>query len=464
LNRAEQEPIDRDGASVDPSRRPGIWQLALPAIAGNLLYGIVGLVQTKIVGRLGAESLAAAGAGQRIFFALQAVMMAIGAGTAALVARAWGRGDALEAAHVTTASLVLAVAFALVLTVPGVLFAGSVASLFGLDAHTVELATAYIRWLSIFNVAFAVNFILGSALRAAGDAWIPLWVGGAVNVLNVPLLYVLVFGGFGIEAMGVVGAAVASGLAFVIGAVALAGLWWRQRLRIRYVRDGWLERDRLLRLLDIGYPAGVEQIVVQAGFFAFLMIIGRYYGTQAFAAYGIGVTLLNICMVAGFGFSIAGSTLVGQHLGANDSAGAIRSGWRSMQFAIASMGTLGVIAVVFARPLARFFIADPLTVEYTAEFTWMLGAMMPLMAIEFAIGGSLRGAGDTRFPLICTFLGLIGMRVSLAILFTSMGLPVIWVYGALIGDYVLKGVLLIWRFRSGRWKYVIADDALGERA
>ncbi len=84
----------------DTHKRPSILQLALPAIFGNLLYGIVGLVQTKVVGRLGAEALAAVGAGQRVFFALQAVMMAIGAGTTALVARAWGRNDeARSGAH-----------------------------------------------------------------------------------------------------------------------------------------------------------------------------------------------------------------------------------------------------------------------------------------------------------------------------------------------------------------------------
>ena len=77
--------------------------------------------------------------------------------------------------------------------------------------------------------------------------------------------------------------------------------------------------------------------------------------------------------------------------------------------------------------------------------------MMPLLAVEFTIGGSLRGAGDTRFPLMATFLGLIGMRCGLAALATYFGMPVFWVYAALIGDYLLKGVLLIGRFRSGRW-------------
>jgi putative MATE family efflux protein len=458
VNRGERA---GSGATASAQARPGIWQLALPAILGNLLYGIVGLVQTKVVGVLGSEALAAVGAGQRVFFALQAVMMAIGAGTAALVARSWGRGDDLEAGRVTTASLVLASAFALVLTLPGVVFARPVASVFGLDEDTVDLAASNIRALSIFNVAFAANFILGGALRAAGDAWTPLWVGAGVNAINVPLLYLLVFGGYGVPPLGVAGAAIAAGLAFTVGGVVLLGLWWKQKLKVRYVREGWLKRERLRRLLDIGYPAGVEQIVFQAGFFAFLMIIGHFYGTQAFAAYGIGVNLLNICMVAGFGFSIAGSTLVGQHLGADDADGAVRSGWRAMWLAIASMGALGAIAIGYARPLAAFFIGnDPVTIDYTVQFTWMLGAMMPLMAIEFAIGGSLRGAGDTRFPLICTFLGLIGMRCTLAALFTFFGLPVIWVYGALIGDYVLKAVLLLWRFRSGRWKYVVSNEAL----
>jgi len=447
-------------------RRPTIIQLAVPSILSNLLYGVVGLVQTKVVGALGAEALAATGAGQRVFFALQAVMMAIGAGTTALVARAWGRDDVEEGARVTIASLALAVGFALIITVPGILFAYPIASIFGLDESTLELAAEYIRWLSVFNVAFAANFILPSALRAAGDAWTPLWIGIGMNVINVPLLYALVFGWYGLPAMGVAGAAVAGGITFTVGAIVLLALWWNQKLAIHRVRGGWWRRERIGRLLDIGYPAGLEQVVFQAGFFVFLMIIGRYYGTQAFAAYGIGVTLLNICMVVGFGFSIAGSTLVGQHLGANDSEGAVRSGWRSMWGAALSMGVLGAVVIFFARDLATFFIgSDAVTIGHTVEFTWILGLMMPLLAIEFAIGGSLRGAGDTRFPLLCTFFGLIGMRCGLAIAFTVAGMPVVWVYGSLIGDYVLKTVLLLWRFRTGTWKTLFSnEDLAAERA
>ena len=444
-----------------PDERPGIWALAFPSILGNLSYTVVGMVQTKFVGELGAQALAAVGAGQRVFFAMQAILMAVSAGTTALVARAWGAGDYTEASRVTMASLVLAAVMSLVIAVVGMGFAHPVAGLFGLDEQTLELAAANIRWLCAFNVAFAVNFILSAALRASGDAWTPLWISFGVNLINLPMLYGFVFGHFGLPQMGVAGVAVAAGISFTVGGGILIALWMPQKCRVRHVRGGWWRRERLRRLVDIGYPAAVEQGVFQVGLFVFLMLIGNFYGTEAFAAYNIGVNMLMVCFTVGFGFSIAGSTLVGQNLGANDHAGATRAGWRSCGLAVLSMGGLGLLVILYAQELAEFFLQDePLTIQYTVQFTYLLGAMMPLMAVEFAIGGSLRGAGDTRFPLMATFAGLILMRCGLAALATYLGLPVFWVYAALVGDYVLKGVLLIVRFQSGRWKTVVRTEDL----
>jgi putative MATE family efflux protein len=454
--------VDEVQPTEQEERRPGIWQLAFPSILGNLSFTLVAMVQTKFVGELGAQALAAVGAGQRVFFAMQAILMAVSVGTTALVARAWGARDYTEASRVTMASLVLAGAFALAVAVLGLLFAREVASVFGLDPVTLDLAAANIRWLCLFNLAFAVNFILGAALRASGDAWSPLWISGIVNLLNLPLLYALVLGNWGAPRLGVAGAAISIGISFTVGALLLIGLWVRNKFRVKHVGGGWWRRHRLKQLLDIGYPAAVEQGVFQIGFFIFLMLIGNFYGTEAFAAYNIGVNLLMVCMTVGFGFSIAGSTLVGQHLGANDHAAATRSGWRSMGLAVLTMGALGLVTIFYARPLATFFLGDePLTIEYTVQFIYILGSMMPLLAVEFAIGGSLRGAGDTRFPLIATFLGLIGMRCGLAALATWLQMPVFWVYAALVGDYLLKGALLIWRFRSGRWRTLVRTEDLG---
>ncbi len=430
-----------------------MWQLAFPSILGNFSYTVVGMVQTKFVAALGAEALAAVGAGQRVFFAMQAVLIAVSAGTTALVAQAWGAGDYREASRVTMASLVLGCLFAFIVMLFGVFGARAIAGLFGLDPHTLDLAAANIRTLSFFNLAFAVTFVLSAALRASGDAWSPLWIGFGVNLLNLPLLYVLIFGRYGFPALGVVGAAAAIGVSFSLGALLLLTLWLKQKFRVRHVAGGWWRRARLRRLLDIGYPAALEQMVFQVGFFIFLMLIGNFYGTEAFAAYNVGANILMVCITVGFGFSIAGSTLVGQHLGAGDHPGAVRSGWRATAFAALSMAALALLVAAFAPELAAWLLGDePLTLEYTLYFIYVLGAMMPLLGVEFAIGGALRGAGDTRFPLVATFLGLIAMRCGLAALFTYLGLSVHWVYAALIADYVLKAALLIERFRRGRWK------------
>ena len=453
--RSQMERVEDDLARVD--ERLTIWQLALPSILGNLSYTLVGMVQVKFIGELGTEALAAMGAGNRVFFALQAIMMAISAGTTALVARAWGAGDFEEASRVTMASLVLAGLLSLCIAVFGVLLASNMAGIFGLDETTSELATSMIQWLCFFNLAFAVGFILMAALRASGDAWTPLWVGIGTNVINLPLFYAFIFGNWGAPKMGVVGAAIAAGFSFSVGSLFMLVMWLRQRFKIKYVVNKWWRRDRLMRLLHIGYPAALEQGVFQIGFFVFLILIGNYYGTEAFAAYNIGVNMLAICWTVGFGFSIAGSTLVGQHLGAEDPAAAERSGWRAAAWAILSMGSLGAVIMIFAEELAFYFIGNqPTTVDYTVQFTYVLGAMMPLMAIDMAIGGALRGAGDTRFPLIATLLGLIGMRCGLAFLATYFGLPVFWVYASLIGDYVLKAILLTWRFYNGRWKSIVS--------
>ena len=338
--------------STQSKQPPSLFGLAFPSILANLLYSAVAIVQMKFVGMLGPEALAAIGVGQRVFFALQAVLMAVSAGTTALVARAWGGDDHDEASRVTMASLVAGGAFALAVTVPGILAASPVASIFGLDSHTTGLAASNIRWMSVFNLAFAVNFILGAALRAAGDAWSPLWIGAGVNVVNIPLLYVFVFGHYGFPEMGVAGAAVAGGISFSIGAAVMLAIWLGQGFRLKYVTNKWFRRERFERLLNIGYPAGVEVIVFQCGYFVFLMLIGHFYGTVAFAAYNVGSSLLMVCFVVGFGFSIAGATLAGQHLGANDPDGAVKSGWRSAGYAVVSMGVIGVAVAIFAPELA----------------------------------------------------------------------------------------------------------------
>ena len=438
--------------SDPPSRRPGVWQLAWPAVLTNLLQSTVGFVDIKAVGTLGSNAVAAATAGHRLFFALQAVLMAVSAGTTALAARAFGAGDRAEASRIVGSSLVLGAAFATVMGVIGFASAEPFAVAFGLEGEAAQLAATYIRCISAFNVAYALGFVISTGLRAAGDTRTPLWIGAVTNAVNILMLYVLVYGGFGVSSFGIAGAATAGGIAYLVGTVLALGLWAKGVLRIAPVFRGLFDRERMRTLLRVGYPAALEQMIVQFGFIGFTFIIARFYGNTALAAYGIGVQILSLSFVVGFGFSIAASTLVGQHLGAGDPKRAAQSGWRALALAVGSMSVLSVLIVAGSEQIARLMIADPEVVRLTVIFIYLLGAAQPMMATEFALAGALRGAGDTRFPLLATFTGLIGGRLVLATLFVSLGLSITWIYGALLADYLFKTILLVGRFRSNRWQ------------
>lgn len=421
------------------------------------MFSLVVIAQTKFVGELGEQAIAAVGMGQRVFFATQALLMAITAGTTALVARNWGAENYDEAGRMTMASLSLTGIASIASAIPGVVFAYEIALVFGVDENTTRLAAENIRWLSVFNLAFAVNFTIGAALRAAGDAWTPFWISVAVNIVNIPLLYALVLGNWGFPALGVKGAAIAGGVAGLLGAIISLVLWMGQWVRIAYVRVRWWDKDRFRQLVDVGYPAGIEMMVFQVGYFFFLVLLGNYYGTSAFAAYSLSGTMFMVCMVVGFGFSVAGSTLSGQYLGANDPGGAVRSGWRALYYAALSMGILACVIVLNVEAIVYLFLPNPeaLTVTYSVQIAWMLALSTPLMAIEFAIGGALRGAGDTRFPMISTLIGLIGIRCVIAVVCVMLNLDVIFMFAAMVAENVVKGALLIGRFRTDRWKNLI---------
>jgi putative MATE family efflux protein len=440
-----------------PKINLSIWDLAWPAILSNLLFSIIGIVSIKIVGSLGAEAVAAVTTGHRIFWAFQAVLMAVSAGTTAMVARSWGAGDYEEAAKVTSVSLWIGNIVALGLMIPCILFAYPIASVFGLDEAPTQLAAEFIRYLSVFSFAFSLNMILGAALRAAGDTKTPLWIGVITNIVNVVFVYLLVHGLYGFPALGVTGAAIANGLSFLIGGLIFLYLYYSRRMRVNPGGRGSVTENRVRQLVHIGYPAGVEQFVFQIGFVAFLWLVA-FFGTAPYAAYGVGVQILSISFVVGFGFSIAGATLVGQHLGADDSEGAVQSGWKALWLAIGSMVALSAIIAFWAEDIARFLIDDDEVVRLTVVFIYIMALVQPLMAVEFTLGGCLRGAGDTRFPLVATMIGLCGVRVGLAAIFVLFDFTVEWIYAALIGDYLIKAALLLRRFHGGKWQQIFTES------
>jgi putative MATE family efflux protein len=280
----------------------------------------------------------------------------------------------------------------------------------------------------------------------------PLVIGAVIGIVNVAANWVLIFGRLGFPALGVEGAGWGTTTAFTAGA-ALGLVWlWRGGLRLRLPR-GMVELRRgvVRRILAVGYPAALEHLLMQIGFFLYMSFAARY-GTTAVAAYIIGVRILALSFLPGFGFSAAAGTLVGQNLGAARPDDAARAGWAANRLAVGLMTAGGFIVFVFARPIARVFVNDPAVVDAAVLFIRVLGAAQPLMAIDFTLGGALRGAGDTRFPLVAVLLGFYGCRLGMAWVVASvLQLDLLWLWLAVIGDYLVRAALKAWRFRSMRW-------------
>jgi putative MATE family efflux protein len=449
--------IDEPGEIPHPESL-SVWGLAWPSILNNLLFASVGLVAIKAVGSLGAEAVAAVGTGQRIFWVFQALLMAIMAGTTALVARSIGGGNPVEAAQVTRASLGLCLLISVITALIFWLGAEQMIGAFGLDEVSQELSIQYTIILVTFTPVFAISMVLSTAQRAAGDTKTPLYIAVFTNILNIFLLVGLVNGRFGMPDLGIVGAALAAGISFTFNSFVVLFLWYTKRLAIETGTPGSMSKERMKQLFSISYPAGMESFIFQFGMLAFFWIVALY-GTDAVAAYNIGTNVLMLSFTVGMGFAIAGSTLTGQYLGASDPDGAYDSAFKATSLTMLSMGSLGIILAIFSRDLATFFIDDPDVVSKAVVFVWILGIMQPFMALQFSLGGAVRGAGDTKSPLIITLIGLVLVRVPLAILVYKLGLPVEWIFATLIADYFIQGVLLIIRFRSRRWMKVLNTDA-----
>ena len=257
-----------------------IWALAWPVIVTFLLESLVGLIDTLMVGRLGASAVAAVGVGAQILSAVSVAMTAVGTGTLALVARHVGARQRHDAERALAQSLLAAFVLSLIGVVPVIVFAPQLVRLFGVDPPVVEFGSAFVRTVMFSIPQSAILFVIGSALRGAGDTRTPLAIGIVVNVINIVGNYVFIFGKLGLPAFGVRGSALATTLAFSVGTVMGVVLLARGRLVLRL--HGSLLRphvDTIRRVLAIGYPAAGEQMLMQIGFFFYLAFAARY-GTK----------------------------------------------------------------------------------------------------------------------------------------------------------------------------------------
>ncbi len=429
--------------------RRSVLSLALPVTVSTLLQRAEGIVAVFLVGGLGAGSIAAVGLGQLLLFIATTLLSGLSVGANVLVAQLWGARrlkDAGEAAvHLVCCSIIASVLVALI----GVSVNRSAMAALGAQPDVVAQAVPYSTIIFLVAPFTILLQVLSSILQGTGDTKTPMYALIGVNLLHILLAYPLIYGKWGAPAWGLEGAAWAVGLAESTGVIYL--LW---RCRTLFKKSDAVRLDLVQSAWRIGAPVSGERVLQQAGVMFYTKIV-ILYGTVSYAAHQVGLSIESFSFLPGYGFAIAAATMVGHSIGAGKYIRAKLENWEANRLAAAGMAVMGAVFFLFPYVLMRAFTHDEAVVELGTQFLRIVAVLQIPLALTMVLAGSLRGAGDTRFILWATTAGMWGVRVPLAFIFGIwLKLGVVYVWMAMIADWSVRMVLLLWRYQSERWRAI----------
>jgi putative MATE family efflux protein len=446
---AEFSDIDATPAPAEPieprALRRRVLRLAGPIIGENFLETLLGVIDTWLVAALGAVALAGVGSALQVMFLLIAALSALAVGSAVLVAQAVGAGDLLRAGRLGRQSLIWSAIFSIPLAIGGLLLSAPLIGIFGLEPEVARVGTQYLHVTMGTVVVLIGLFIGGGVLRGAGDSRTPMLVTAFANVINVVLAYGMIYGHFGLPALGAVGSAWATFIARGLALALLVAALWRGRngVTIRGA-GGWLPDLHVAKqVLRIGVPAALEQILVSSAFLA-MSIVVAHLGTEVLAAHRVAFNALSLSFLPGIGFGIAATALVGQSIGARrieegGAAARVATTW-----AVIWMSAIGAILFIFAPQVLGLFTGDQAVVDAGSGGLRVVALLQPFWAVLFVQSGALRGSDNTSFPLKVSGAGIwasVGLSWLLVTLFGG-GLVAVWAAFVLVAPITAT---LMWR-------------------
>jgi putative MATE family efflux protein len=391
-------------------------------------------------------------------------------GSTALVARFIGAGDRATAVRVTGQAIILAVILGLLGTAAGLLGLRGLIWLLELRGYAGELAVDYLTPLIALLVFQVVESAGIACLIGAGDTRTGLWVLGGVAFVNLPLAWGLFLGLGPLPALGFPGIAVGTALSHLIGCVVVLAVLTRGqaglRLRWRGLAPSWSLSRRLLR---ISVPAGIDSLSGVLCQLWFLSIVNRLSEAES-GAHGIALRIEALGYLSGAAFGTAAMALVGQSLGARRPDLAARCGWLALRLGCLVMCTMGVLFFALAPQMFAIFCPYPEqrpVIEAGVPVLRLVAFAMPPLSCTMVFTFALRGAGDTRVPLLFTWIGFLVVRIPLAYVLVldeidlgllgvvygfNLGLFGAWL--AMFADILVRSTFFLLRFASGRWKRI----------
>jgi putative MATE family efflux protein len=429
-----------------------VTRLAWPIIVENLFQSAVLLIDLLLVARLGAVAVAGVGTATQIMWLVMASASIVSIGATILIAQAFGRREVDDASLVTRQAIELALLLGLVGVALAPLSELIIAAL-GPEPAVVEIGADYLRVNLLSFGLLNLMMVISACLRGAGDSRTPMLVTGGATVVHTAAATLLIFGVGDWPGMGAVGSAWAAAIARGVGAALLLALLLRPTSRLPLIgRGGWRPDLGLMgRLLRLGLPAGLEQLILSFGFLVYSAMVIPL-GTAAFATQRISFNLMSLSFMPGMGYSMAATTLTGQAIGARRPDLARRSSYIAVVQAGALMSLGGALFYFAGEWLMSFFSNDPEIIALGAAGLKVLALCQPFWALGQVMSGSLRGGGDTRYPMWVTMAGMWLLRLPIGYYAgIVLGYGLVGVYVSSIFDAVFRGLLNFHRFQRAPW-------------
>jgi len=450
-----------DRSIVEGPLRPAVWKLAWPGMLANVVGGLQGMVDHVMVGHMvGYAGNAAIGVAWQIFLVVIAFISSLFTGMGVLVARAAGARDSARVDRVVYQAFLTALGISVGIMAPlGYFLAPWLLDRVNAAPAVQAEALPFLRVMFLFSGGMLVFFMLGGALRAAGDARTPMVLGFVMTALNLGLNLLL------IPAFGTVGSAIGTaGAGALVAAYAL----------FRLVRGGWVvafprgggwgpDWGVIRALFRFGLPTGIQGIAMNVGGVLMLAYIGSLaQSAAAQAAYAVSYgQLFSLITWTSVGLMGAAAAVAGQNLGAGQpdrAADAVR-----VTAGIGLGGAAGVGALFLLAPrvlLALFGMDEPAAVELGVQLLRVLGVSGMFVAVALTYTGGLQGTGDTRGPLYISVASQVVLPLGICFVIRRTGtLDPIDVWIAILAGHVARCTLSVLRFKQGRWRAISVDIA-----
>jgi putative MATE family efflux protein len=454
-----------DRSIVEGPLGRAVWKIAWPTMLTNVIGGLQGMVDHVLVGNLvGYNANAAIGVSWQIFLVVIVFISSIFTGMSVLVARFAGAGDEEKVNRTVYQAFLTAIFISLGILAPIGYFAGPyLLDLVNADPAVKVQALPFLRVTFVFSIGMLVFFMVGGALRSAGDARTPMVLGITMTVLNVILNIILIRGLGPIPAFGTMGSAMGTSIAS--GTIAIYAFWklWSGDWVVSFPRGGsygpnW---SIIRELFKFGLPTGIQGIAMNVGGVLMLSFIGSLAQSAASqAAFAVSYTqLFSLVTWTSFGLMGAAAAVAGQNLGAGSPERADKAVHLAARFGLAGAAFLGLFYFFFpSQLLAIFGMTDPAVVEIGTQLLRVLSVSGLFISVALTYTGGLQGTGDTKSPLYISIISqvVIPLGICFVIRQVSVLQPIhIWV--AILAGHVARCVLSIVRFSQGKWRNIAVN-------